>query len=181
MKDEKFLIEPYLFMDYEDEYNEMKHKTELLNTVIDGFSKIKTNLDKFNSIMENKIIKDKSSSFSKEEFFYELLLLIKNSIEMSFKENNIMVNKIIEQLTEIRDLIKIHFKKYEDFFDIQKKFANKLVEIEEYKNNFFKSAKKAEEFTYEFLEKKVHNKETTYSEFQQKENLQKDAKTELEE
>ena len=181
MKDEKFLIEPYLFMDYEDEYNEMKHKTELLNIVIDGFSKIKTNLDKFNSIMENKIIKDKSSSFSKEEFFYELLLLIKNSIEMSFKENNIMVNKIIEQLTEIRDLIKIHFKKYEDFFDIQKKFANKLVEIEEYKNNFFKSAKKAEEFTYEFLEKKVHNKETTYSAFQQKENLQKAAKTELEE
>jgi hypothetical protein len=181
MKDDKLLIKPYLFMDYEDEYNKMKHKTELLNIVIDGFSKIKTNLDKFNRIMENKIIKDKSSSFGQEEFFYELLLLIKNSIEMSFKENNLMVNKILEQLTEIRDLIKIHFKKYEDFFDIQKIFTNKLVEIEENKNNFFKSAKKAEEFTYEFLEKKVHSKETTYSEFQQKEDLQKNAKTELEE
>ena len=179
MKDEASLIEPYLFIDHENIYNKIKQKFDSLNIVIDRLSKIKAKLEKCNGMVENIIMKDKLPSFDKEELFYELLIIIKNTLENSFKENEVMINNILIPITSMRDLIKTLFVKYEEFFNIKKKFICKLVEIEENKNRFLKTAEKAELYTYDFLARKIHNEVTIFSEFTQKEELQKKTKEEL--
>ena len=180
MKNEKSLIESYLHSDYEKLYKENKCRSELLSIIYEGLSKLNSNIEKFNEIKENKKIKDKLSSYKKDNIFYSLYFLIENTISTTFNENYKMINKILEIITNIKEITKSSLKKYEDFLVIQKQFMIKLVEIEEYKNNFFESAKNAESFTYDFLLKKSCNKKTNTSDFKRKEELKGDTKTKLE-
>ena len=180
MKNEQSLIESYLHSNYEKLYKENTSRYELLSIIYEGLSKLNSNIEKFNEIIENKKTKDKLSSYKKDNIFYSLYLLIENTIRTSFYENFIMINKILELITNIKEIIKSSLKKYEDFLVIQKQFMSKLVELEEYKNNFLESAKNAELFTYNFLMKKASNKKTNISDFNQKDELKGDTKTKLE-
>lgn len=130
--------------------------------------------------MDSKIMKVKLQEYNGEENFYNLFLLLKNTIDSTFNENYNMFNEILESLGTLKEIFKSYFKKYEEFFNIQKKFANKLNEIENYKNNFLETAKKAEMATYEYLKKKLFKKSTKQSEFNEKEELKNSAKLQLE-
>ena len=65
-----------------------------------------------------------------------------------------MINKILELINSLKDNFKLYFRKYDEFINYQKKFENKLSEIENLKNIFITSAKKAEITTYDFIKKK---------------------------
>ena len=181
MRNERLLIDGYLFNDYENTYILNKSKYELINIFYEKISKVNSYIEKFiREKMDNKIMKDKLTEYKNEENFRDLFLLLLSKIDVTFNESYIMLNKILELIKKLKESFKLYFKKYEDFLVNQKKFENKLNEIEIYKNNFINSSNKAETFTYEFLKKKVFNiKSKNQSEFQEKENLKNIAKNEM--
>ena len=181
MKNERLLIDGYLYNDYENSYILNKSKYDLLNMFCEKISKINSYIEKFiKEKMDNKLLKDKLAEFKNEKNFHNLFSLLLTKIDVSFNENNIMLNKILDQIKKFKDSFKSYFKKYDEFVNSQKKFVNKLNEIENYKNNFFIASNNAEKGTYEFLKKKVFNiKSKNQNEFQEKENLKNLAKIEL--
>ena len=181
MKNDYTLIDEYLDSNYENSYNKNKSKYELISNLYEKLSKINSYIEKFiKEKMDSKIMKVKLQEYNGEENFYNLFLLLKNTIDSTFNENYNMFNEILESLGTLKEIFKSYFKKYEEFFNIQKKFANKLNEIENYKNNFLETAKKAEMATYEYLKKKLFKKSTKQSEFNEKEELKNSAKLQLE-
>ena len=181
MKNEKLLLDNYLNNNYEKYYLINKSKYDLICILSDKFVKYNSYIEKFiKEKMENKIMKDKLSTFEEEENFHSLFLLIQNSLDTNFNSNYKMFNEILEVLNKLKHLFKEYFKKYEDFINCQKKFIIKLNEIEILKTNFLSSAEKAESFTYKFIKKKVFNiKSKNKNEFQEKEEFKKNATIDL--
>ena len=181
MKNEYSLIEEYLDNNYENSYIKNKSKYELISNLYEKLSTINSYIENFiREKMNNKIMKVKLLEYKGEENFSNLFLLLQKTIDSTFNENYNMLNEILESLRTLKGLFKTYFKKYEEFFICQKKFMNKLSEIESYKNNFLECAKKAENATYEFLIKKIFNKKATRSsEFNEKEALKNNAKLQL--
>ena len=182
MEIKESLIDNYINNDYEKSYKCNKTRYELILKLSEKITKINSYIEKFiKNIMENKIMKDKLSSFKEGENFQNLFLLIQQTIDTTFNQNYSMINKILDLINDLKENYKLYFKKYDDFFNYQKKFIIKLNEIENLKNNFISSAKNAEIVTYDFLKRKVLNeKSKSLSEFQEKENLKALAKTNLE-
>ena len=181
MEIKESLIEIYLNNDYENYYKENKSKYELLSKLSEKITKINSYIEKFiKNKMENKIMKDKLSIFKEEENFHNLFLLIQQTIDTTFNQNYSMINKILELINSLKDNFKLYFRKYDEFINYQKKFENKLSEIENLKNIFITSAKKAEITTYDFIKRKILNQKSKNSnKFQEKENLKVLAKTNL--
>ena len=175
------IIDNYLYNDYEQSYKINNSKYEFISILFDKITKINSYIEKFiKEKMENKILKDKLSGFKEEKNLHDLFSLIQKTIDTTFNENYKMINKILNCITELKKSFKSYFKKYDEFIISQKKFGNKLMELENYKFNFYESAKKAELLTYDFLKKKVFNiKIKNQNEFKEKEKLQNIAKTEL--
>ena len=180
MKNDYSLIEEYLDSNYKISYNKNKSKYDLITNLYEKLSKINSYIEKFiKEKMDNKIMKVKLQECNGEENFYNLFLLLKNTIDTTFNENYSMYNEILESLGTLKEIFKSYFKKYEEFFNCQKKFANKLIEIENCKNNFLEAAKKAEMATYGYLKKKISKKNIKLSEFNEKEELKNSARLQL--
>ena len=180
-KNEKLLILPYLCDDYEESYSKNNGKFELLNLICDRLSNINSYMEKFiKEIIESKILKEKLSSSKSKDNFIELFSIIQKIIDTALNENYKMINKIIELLTDLKQYYTSYFKKYDNYIKIQEKFANKLVDIDNCKDNFLKSTKKAEIFTYQFLKNKIYdNSKINKNDYYEKEDLKQLAKKEL--
>lgn len=185
MENDNSLIKHYLSDDYEKNYRINMSKYELLSIIYDKLSIINSNLEKFiKEKIENKISKDKEKdkilSYKNENKFYNLYFLIEKTIQTSFNENNKMINKILEYITQLKECLNNYNKKYHDYINYQHSFSNKLIEIEGYKKKFLESAKNAENFTYSFYKRKVNNKKVNNDEFAKKEELRNIAKIDCE-
>ena len=99
MEIKESLIAIYLNNDYEYYYEDNKSKYELLLKLSEKITKINSYIEKFiKNIMENKIMKDKISSFKEEENFQNLFLLIQQTIDTTFNQNYSMINKILDYI-----------------------------------------------------------------------------------
>ena len=181
MKNERLLIDDYLYNDYENSLIINKSKNELITIFYEKLYKLNSYIEKFiKEKIDSKNMKDILAEFQNEKNFSELLLLLLNKIDTTINETFTMINKILELIKKLKESFKLYFKKYDEFLIYQKKFENKLNEIEIYKINFMNSSNKAESVTYDFLKKKVFNiKSKNQTEFQNKENLKNIAKTEM--
>ena len=181
MINENLIKENYLYHDYERSFKKNHYKNELLSFLYDKLSKISTYIDKFiKDKMENKILKDNLTTYTGDNYFINLYLLIQKTIDTTFNENYKMINTILNYIIELKELYNPYFKKYDEFLISQKKFASKILELENSKSNFYEASKKAELFTYQFLNKKVFNlKIKNQNEFKEKEELKNLAKIEL--
>ena len=67
MRNERLLIDGYLFNDYENSYIINKSKYELINIFYERISKVNSYIEKFiREKMDNKIMKDKLTEYKNE-------------------------------------------------------------------------------------------------------------------
>ena len=107
--------------------------------------------------VENKKLRKTLSSF-KGDNFHDLFLSLNQTMESIFTNNFNMFNKILKDVSNLKESFKEYFAKYKDYSAREKKLLIKLNEVEINKNNFFESAKKAEMSIYEYLKKKIMDK-----------------------
>lgn len=176
------LIDIYLNDNYELNFKENKSKYALITKLSEKIAKISSYLEKFiKNQMENKIMKHKLPIFKEEESFHNLFLLIQQTIDTTFNQNYSMINKILDLIKGLKDNFKKYFSKYDEFINYQKKFENKLNEIENLKNIYITSAQKAESATYNSLKRNIFNESSINSnEIPDKNYLNTLAKTNLE-
>ena len=74
-------------------------------------SKINSYIEKFiKEKMDNKLLKDKLAEFKNEKNFQNLFFLLLTKIDVSFNENNIMLNKILDQIKKFKDSFKSYLE-----------------------------------------------------------------------
>ena len=85
MINENLIKEKYLYHDYERSFKKNHYKNELLSFLYDKLSKISTYIDKFiKDKMENKILKDNLTTYTGDNYFINLYLLIQKTIDTTF-------------------------------------------------------------------------------------------------
>ena len=157
--DEKTLIKHYLSDDYEQSYKIITEKYEYLSSFNDKFIKIKNVIEKFKKDFTElfKIKDDGFSNNTKQYDYNELFILIKEEITRSINDKYSMINEVINNITNILELIKSNKNNYIEYLNIRNTFNSKLIENENLKIKYLASAEKAELFTYEFIEKNVND------------------------
>jgi hypothetical protein len=87
---------------------------------------------------------------------------------------------MLEPIKKLIKLFDTNSKKYEDFFLNQKKFNNKMIEINKRKESYLSLASATEKSVFEFLKKTIYNETHDQDEFEEKEKKKIALKEELE-
>ena len=158
-------------------------KSDYYSVVIEKLTKFKSLLEKFHKEkLENIKIKEDIHSESSEfdDNYRNLILLIKEEINLNIKGSLNVIKEIMKNLTNIRETIRANNKIFIDYLNIKNSYNTKLIELQNCKTKYYNTAEKAEKATFEFLDKKIHNKTTEMAEFEKKNKLQENCKEEKE-
>jgi len=168
---------------YELSIKLLNEKSDYYSVVIDKLTKFKSLLEKFHKEkLENIKIKEDIHSESSEfdDNYRNLILLIKEEINLNIKGSLNVIKEIMKNLTNIRETIRANNKIFIDYLNIKNSYNTKLSELQNCKTKYYNTAEKAEKATFEFLDKKIHNKTTEMAEFEKKNKLQENCKEEKE-
>ena len=168
---------------YELSIKLLNEKSDYYSIVIDKLTKFKSSLEKFHKEkLENIKIKEDIHSESSEfdDNYMNLILLIKEEINLNIKGSLNVIKEIMKNLTNIRETIRANNKIFIDYLNIKNSYNTKLIELQNCKTKYYNTAEKAEKATFEFLDKKIHNKTTEMAEFEKKNKLQENCKEEKE-
>ena len=168
---------------YELSIKLLNEKSDYYSVVIDKLTKFKSLLEKFHKEkLENIKIKEDIHSESSEfdDNYMNLILLIKEEINLNIKGSLNVIKEIMKNLTNIRETIKANNKIFTDYLNIKNSYNTKLIELQNCKTKYYNTTEKAEKATFEFLDKKIHNKTTEMAEFEKKNKLQENCKEEKE-
>ena len=168
---------------YELSIKLLNEKSDYYSVVIEKLTKFKSLLEKFHKEkLENIKIKEDIHSESSEfdDNYMNLILLIKEEINLNIKGSLNVIKEIMKNLTNIRETIRANNKIFIDYLNIKNSYNTKLLELQNCKTKYYNTAEKAEKATFEFLYKKIHNKTTEMAEFEKKNKLQENCKEEKE-
>ena len=168
---------------YELSIKLLNEKSDYYSVVIEKLTKFKSLLEKFHKEkLENIKIKEDIHSESSEfdDNYMNLILLIKEEINLNIKGSLNVIKEIMKNLTNIRETIRANNKIFIDYLNIKNSYNTKLSELQNCKTKYYNTAEKAEKATFEFLDKKIHNKTTEMAEFEKKNKLQENCKEEKE-
>ena len=168
---------------YELSIKLLNEKSDYYSVVIEKLTKFKSLLEKFHKEkLENIKIKEDIHSESSEfdDNYMNLILLIKEEINLNIKGSLNVIKEIMKNLTNIRETIRANNKIFIDYLNIKNSYNTKLIELQNCKTKYYNTAEKAEKATFEFLDKKIHNKTTEMAEFEKKNKLQENCKEEKE-
>jgi len=168
---------------YELSIKLLNEKSDYYSVVIEKLTKFKSLLEKFHKEkLENIKIKEDIYSESSEfdDNYMNLILLIKEEINLNIKGSLNVIKEIMKNLTNIRETIRANNKIFIDYLNIKNSYNTKLIELQNCKTKYYNTAEKAEKATFEFLDKKIHNKTTEMAEFEKKNKLQENCKEEKE-
>lgn len=168
---------------YEHSIKLLNEKNDYYSVVIEKLTKLKSVLEKFHKEkLENIKIKEDLNSESSEldDNYMNLVLLIKEEINLNIKGSINVIKEIVRNLTNIKETIKANNKIFIDYLNIKNSYTTKLSELQNCKIKYYNIAEKAEKATFEFLDKKIHNKNTEATEFEKKNKLQENCKEEKE-
>ena len=168
---------------YELSIKLLNEKSDYYSVIIDKLTKFKSLLEKFHKEkLENIKIKEDIHSESSEfdDNYMNLILLIKEEINLNIKGSLNVIKEIMKNLTNIRETIRANNKIFIDYLNIKNSYNTKLSELQNCKTKYYNTAEKAEKATFEFLDKKIHNKTTEMAEFEKKNKLQENCKEEKE-
>ena len=168
---------------YELSIKLLNEKSDYYSVVIEKLTKFKSLLEKFHKEkLENIKIKEDIHSESSEfdDNYMNLILLIKEEINLNIKGSLNVIKEIMKNLTNIRETIRANNKIFIDYLNIKNSYNTKLLELQNCKTKYYNTAEKAEKVTFEFLDKKIHNKTTEMAEFEKKNKLQENCKEEKE-
>jgi hypothetical protein len=168
---------------YELSIKLLNEKSDYYSVVIEKLTKFKSLLEKFHKEkLENIKIKEDIHSESSEfdDNYMNLILLIKEEINLNIKGSLNVIKEIMKNLTNIRETIRANNKIFIDYLNIKNSYNTKLSELQNCKIKYYNTAEKAEKATFEFLDKKIHNKTTEMAEFEKKNKLQENCKEEKE-
>jgi hypothetical protein len=127
-----------------------------------------------------KILKDEFNTNNEDKNYIDIFLSIGKIIDTSINENYIMIKKMLEPIKKLIKLFETNSKKYEDFFQNQKKFNNKLIEINKRKESYLNLATVTEKTVFEFLKRTINNEVHVQDDFEEKEKKKEALKEELE-
>ena len=178
MENDKSFIDSFLYINYENSYKKKKEMKKFLSTFYKKLSKIYTFIDKFSKDM--KFLKDELNTTYEEKNYIDIFLSIGKIIDTSINENYIMIKQMLEPIKKLIKLFDTNSKKYEDFFLNQKKFNNKMIEINKRKESYLSLASVTEKSVFEFLKKTIYNETHDQDEFEEKEKKKIALKEELE-
>lgn len=167
MENDKSFIDSFLYINYENSYKKKKEMKKFLSTFYKKLSKIYTFIDKFSKDM--KFLKDELNTTYEEKNYIDIFLSIGKIIDTSINENYIMIKQMLEPIKKLIKLFDTNSKKYEDFFLNQKKFNNKMIEINKRKESYLSLASVTEKSVFEFLKKTIYNETHDQDEFEEKE------------
>ena len=158
MEKKNLLLDGYLCNYYDKAYEKNIIKYEIILNFSERLTEINSIIEKvLKKKVENKKLRKTLSSF-KGDNFHDLFLSLNQTMESIFTNNFNMFNKILKDVSNLKESFKEYFAKYKDYSAREKKLLIKLNEVEINKNNFFESAKKAEMSIYEYLKKKIMDK-----------------------
>ena len=181
--DEKPLIKEFSLDDYEQNIKTYSEKYDYYSSAFDKLNKLKNIIEKFNKEkLETYKIKSEELNFksSINDNYMKIILLIKDKISVTINGCINVINEILKNLNNMKEIIKQNNKNFTDYLNIQNSFNIKLLELESLQEKYFNSAEKAESYTFSFLNKKVHGQKTDISEFEKKKKLQSICKEEKE-
>ena len=181
--DEKPLIKEFSLDDYEQNIKTYSEKYDYYSSSFDKLNKLKNIIEKFNKEkLETYKIKSEELNFksSINDNYMKIILLIKDKISVTINGCINVINEILKNLNNMKEIIKQNNKNFTDYLNIQNSFNIKLLELESLQEKYFNSAEKAESYTFSFLNKKVHGQKTDISEFEKKKKLQSICKEEKE-
>ena len=181
--DEKPLIKEFSLDDYEQNIKTYSEKYDYYSSSFDKLNKLKNIIEKFNKEkLETYKIKSEELNFksSINDNYMKIILLIKDKISVTINGCINVINEILKNLNNMKEIIKQNNKNFTDYLNIQNSFNIKLLELESLQEKYYNSAEKAESYTFSFLNKKVHGQKTDISEFEKKKKLQSICKEEKE-
>ena len=181
--DEKPLIKKFSLDDYEQNIKTYNDKYEYYSSAFDKLNKLKNIIEKFNKEkLETYKIKSEELNFTSsiDDNYMKIILFIKDKISITINGCINVINEILKNLNNTKEIIKHNNKNFTDYLNIQNSFNIKLSELESLQKKYYNSAEKAESYTFSFLNKKVHGQKTDMSEFEKKNKLQNICKEEKE-
>ena len=181
--DEKPLIKKFSLDDYEQNIKTYNDKYEYYSSAFDKLNKLKNIIEKFNKEkLETYKIKSEELNFTSsiDDNYMKIILFIKDKISITINGCINVINEILKNLNNTKEIIKHNNKNFTDYLNIQNSFNIKLSELESLQEKYYNSAEKAESYTFSFLNKKVHGQKTDMSEFEKKNKLQNICKEEKE-
>ena len=181
--DEKPLIKKFSLDDYEQNIKTYNDKYEYYSSAFDKLNKLKNIIEKFNKEkLETYKIKSEELNFTSsiDDNYMKIILFIKDKISITINGCINVINEILKNLNNTKEIIKHNNKNFTDYLNIQNSFNIKLSELESLQEKYYNSAEKAESYTFSFLNKKVHGQKTDLSEFEKKNKLQNICKEEKE-
>ena len=181
--DEKPLIKEFSLDYYEQNIKTYSEKYDFYSSAFDKLNKLKNIIEKFNKEkLETYKIKSEELNFksSINDNYMKIILLIKDKISVTINGCINVINEILKNLNNMKEIIKQNNKNFTDYLNIQNSFNIKLLELESLQEKYYNSAEKAESYTFSFLNKKVHGQKTDISEFEKKKKLQSICKEEKE-
>jgi len=181
--DEKPLIKKFSLDDYEQNIKIYNDKYEYYSSAFDKLNKLKNIIEKFNKEkLETYKIKSEELNFTSsiDDNYMKIILFIKDKISITINGCINVINEILKNLNNTKEIIKHNNKNFTDYLNIQNSFNIKLSELESLQEKYYNSAEKAESYTFSFLNKKVHGQKTDMSEFEKKNKLQNICKEEKE-
>ena len=181
--DEKPLIKKFSLDDCEQNIKTYNDKYEYYSSAFDKLNKLKNIIEKFNKEkLETYKIKSEELNFTSsiDDNYMKIILFIKDKISITINGCINVINEILKNLNNTKEIIKHNNKNFTDYLNIQNSFNIKLSELESLQEKYYNSAEKAESYTFSFLNKKVHGQKTDISEFEKKNKLQNICKEEKE-
>lgn len=181
--DEKPLIKKFSLDDCEQNIKTYNDKYEYYSSAFDKLNKLKNIIEKFNKEkLETYKIKSEELNFTSsiDDNYMKIILFIKDKISITINGCINVINEILKNLNNTKEIIKHNNKNFTDYLNIQNSFNIKLSELESLQEKYYNSAEKAESYTFSFLNKKVHGQKTDMSEFEKKNKLQNICKEEKE-
>ena len=178
MENDKSLIDSYLYINYENSYKRKKEMKKFLTTIQKKLTKVYTFIEKF--LKDMKFLKDEFNTIYEEKNYIDIFISIGKIIDTSINENYNMIKQMIEPIKKLIKLFDTNSKKYEEFFQNQKKFNNKLIEINKRKESYLSLAAITEKSVFEFFKKTINNETHYQDDFEEKEKKKEALKEELE-
>ena len=181
--DEKSIIKDVTLDDYEQNIKTYNEKYEYYSSAFDKLNKLKNIIEKFNKekLETFKIQFDELNFISSiDDNYMKIISLIKEKISVTINECMNVINEILKNLNNMKEIIKQNNQNFTDYLNIHNSFNIKLVELESLQEKYYNSAEKAESYTFSFLNKKAHGLKTELTDFENKKKLQNNCKEEKE-
>jgi len=118
---------------YEHSIKLLNEKNDYYSVVIEKLTKLKSVLEKFHKEkLENIKIKEDLNSESSEldDNYMNLVLLIKEEINLNIKGSINVIKEIVRNLTNIKETIKANNKIFIDYLNIKNSYTTKLSELQ---------------------------------------------------